>query len=82
MRSIAYNVATGRIAESDGVRWTYLPGTNLKASLTALAPPSPLSCKTIVMAAEGCIVTRSSLSASTTLVRLGGYISKVEELHY
>ena len=28
------NPATGRIAESDGFRWTYLAGPNLKSSLT------------------------------------------------
>ena len=33
-QSITYDSATGRIAESDGFRWTYLPGTNLKSSLT------------------------------------------------
>ena len=33
-QSIVYSPATGRIAESDGFRWTYLPGTNLKSSLT------------------------------------------------
>ena len=33
-QSITYDSATGRISESDGFRWTYLPGTNLKSSLT------------------------------------------------
>ena len=33
-QSITYDPATGRISESDGFRWTYLPGTNLKSSLT------------------------------------------------
>ena len=33
-QSIVYDSATGRISESDGFRWTYLPGTNLKSSLT------------------------------------------------
>ncbi len=32
-QSIAYDPATGRISESDGFKWTYLPGTNLKSSL-------------------------------------------------
>ena len=31
---ITYDSATGRISESDGFRWTYLSGTNLKSSLT------------------------------------------------
>ena len=33
-QSIVYNPATGRISESDGFKWTYLLGTNLKSSLT------------------------------------------------
>ena len=33
-QSISYDSATGRIAESDGFEWVYLPGTNLKSSLT------------------------------------------------
>ena len=33
-QSIVYDSATGRISESDGFKWTYLPGTNLKSSLT------------------------------------------------
>ena len=33
-QSIVYDPATGRISESDGFKWTYLPGTNLKSSLT------------------------------------------------
>ena len=33
-QSIVYAPATGRISESDGFKWTYLPGTNLKSSLT------------------------------------------------
>ena len=33
-QSITYSPSTGRIAESDGFRWEYLPGTNLKSSLT------------------------------------------------
>ena len=33
-QSIVYDSATGYISESDGFRWTYLPGTNLKSSLT------------------------------------------------
>ena len=32
--SIIYFPATSRISESDGFRWTYLTGTNLKSSLT------------------------------------------------
>ena len=33
-QSIVYDSATGRISESDGFKWTYLPGTNLKSQLT------------------------------------------------
>ena len=33
-QSITYDAATGRITESDGFRWEYLAGTNLKSSLT------------------------------------------------
>ena len=33
-QSITYGSATGRIAESDGFRWTYLAGSNLKSKLT------------------------------------------------
>ena len=33
-QSIAYDPATGRIAESDGFEWEYLAGSNLKSSLT------------------------------------------------
>ena len=33
-QSITYGSATGRIAESDGFRWEYLAGSNLKSSLT------------------------------------------------
>ena len=33
-QSIVYNPVTGRISESDGFKWTYLLGTNLKSSLT------------------------------------------------
>ena len=33
-QSITYDSATGRIAESDGFRWDYLAGSNLKSSLT------------------------------------------------
>ncbi|MGN0857149.1 MAG: hypothetical protein ACI4QJ_07100 [Candidatus Spyradenecus sp.] len=33
-QSISYDAATGRIAESDGFAWEYLPGTNLKSTLT------------------------------------------------
>ena len=33
-QSIVYDSTTGRISESDGFQWTYLPGTNLKSSLT------------------------------------------------
>ena len=33
-QSITYDPVTGRISESDGFKWTYLPGTNLKSSLT------------------------------------------------
>ena len=34
MPSVNYDSATGRISESDGFKWTYLLGTNLKSSLT------------------------------------------------
>ena len=33
-QSITYDSATGRIAESDGFRWDYLAGSNLKSKLT------------------------------------------------
>ena len=33
-QSIAYDPATGRIAESDGFEWEYLAGSNLKSKLT------------------------------------------------
>ena len=33
-QSIVYDVATGRIAESDGFKWDYLAGSNLKSQLT------------------------------------------------
>ena len=33
-QSITYDSATGRIAESDGFAWDYLPGSNLKSKLT------------------------------------------------
>ena len=33
-QSITYDSATGRIAESDGFRWDYLAGSNLKSQLT------------------------------------------------
>ena len=33
-QSIVYDSATGRISESDGFKWTYLPRTNPKSSLT------------------------------------------------
>ena len=33
-QSITYGSATGRIAESDGFRWDYLAGSNLKSQLT------------------------------------------------
>ena len=33
-QSIVYDSATGCISESDGFKWMYLPGTNLKSSLT------------------------------------------------
>ena len=33
-QSIVYDSATGRISESDGFKWSYLPGTNLKFYLT------------------------------------------------